>query len=96
MKRTITMNFSVELALCTEISDARAKKLTVEYQDPNEKWADEADSCVECWLECLAEKEGLDAIEKAVETHFKKLELDDVVFDQEEFGVSVDVSVEEA
>ena len=46
-----TLFFSVQVQVSVQATEAKWKKLTKEYRDPNESWADEADSVIDSFVE---------------------------------------------
>ena len=46
-----TLDFSIQVQVSVQATEAKWKKLTKEYRDPNESWADEAESCIEGFID---------------------------------------------
>ncbi|QBE68370.1 hypothetical protein SynWH8101_0780 [Synechococcus sp. WH 8101] len=45
------LTFTVEVKLSVLATEAKWKKLTKDYRDPNESWASEAQSVIGCFIE---------------------------------------------
>ncbi len=50
-----TLSFSIQVEVSVQATEAKWKKLTKEYRDPDEKWEDEAESCINTFIECELE-----------------------------------------
>ena len=46
-----TLDFSVQLQVSVQATEAKWKKLTKEYRDPNESWAAQADSVIDSFID---------------------------------------------
>ena len=45
------LKLNVEVRLSVEATEAKWKKLTKDYVDPNEPWAEQADTAIRCFCE---------------------------------------------
>ena len=50
------LDFCIQLQVSVQATEAKWKKLTKEYRDPNESWADEAESVITTFIECEFEQ----------------------------------------
>ena len=46
-----TLSFSIQVQVSVQATEAKWKKLTKEYRDPNGSWADEADSVIDSFID---------------------------------------------
>ena len=46
-----TLDFSIQVQVSVQATEAKWKKVTKEYRDPNESWADEAESVINSFVE---------------------------------------------
>ena len=46
-----TLSFSIQVQVSVQATEAKWKKLTKEYRDPSESWADEADSVIDSFID---------------------------------------------
>ena len=46
-----TLTFDVRVQVSVQATEAKWKKLTSDYVDPNEPWADQADTAIRCFCE---------------------------------------------
>ena len=46
-----TLTFDVRVQVSVQATEAKWKKLTEDYVDPNEPWADQADAAIRCFCE---------------------------------------------
>ena len=58
-----TLSFSIQVQVSVQATEAKWKKLTKEYRDPNESWADEADSAIDSFIDCELEHVLTDELE---------------------------------
>ena len=50
-----TLSFSFQVEVTVQATEAKWKKLTKEYRDPDESWADEAESVIDTFIDCELE-----------------------------------------
>ena len=75
MKHTIEVTCDIRLVFSAEVGDPKAKRLVADYWDREERWADDAQCCLQRWAEDTAQEHGADAITQTLQAHVKKLEL---------------------
>ena len=46
-----TLDFSIQVQVSVQATEAKWKKVTKEYRDPNESWADEAETVINTFVE---------------------------------------------
>ena len=46
-----TLSFSIQVQVSVQATEAKWKKLTKEYRDPDEKWEDDAEQCIEGFID---------------------------------------------
>ena len=46
-----TLSFDVRVQVSVQATEAKWKKLTKEYRDPDEKWEDDASNCIDGFIE---------------------------------------------
>ena len=51
-----TLDFSIQVQVSVQATEAKWKKVAKEYRDPNESWADEGEMCINTFIECELEQ----------------------------------------
>ena len=51
-----TLSFSVQVQVSVQATEAKWKKLTKEYRDPDEKWENDGETCIDTFIDCELEE----------------------------------------
>ena len=102
MKHTIEITYDIQLSFTTELGDTKARKLVGDRWDREERWADDAQFCLERWAQdAIDQRDGASAIQRLLERHLETFHLmGDLGGEMQPFtltdvAIDADASVEE-